>query len=81
MHIAKMYKIKENGIVKITGKLTDSAEILETYDILTAKDDMELIRISDNEVVGNSIWLKDNDVQENYKEESLKETEVKNDDK
>ena len=38
-------------------------------DILNAEDGMTLIRIQDEEYVGNSVWLHDGDVQENYREE------------
>ena len=38
-------------------------------DILNSENGYDLIRISDNENVGSSIWLKNGDVKENYKEE------------
>lgn len=78
MHIEKMYKVKEQGIIKITGKVPVEAELIETMDILTAEENMRLIRISDNENVGSSIWLKDGDVQENYKEEEIEEVDNDN---
>lgn len=66
-----MYKIKENGIIKITCKIQKSSEVLEELNILVAEENMDLIRISDNENVGGSIWLKDNDTQDNYQEEKV----------
>ena len=66
-----MYKIKENGIIKITCKILKSSEVLEELNILVAEENMDLIRISDNENVGGSIWLKDNDTQDNYQEEKV----------
>lgn len=74
MHIEKMYKIKENGIIKITCKIQKSSEVLEELNILVAEENMDLIRISDNENVGGSIWLKDNDTQDNYQEEKAAST-------
>lgn len=71
MHIEKMYKIKENGIIKITSKILKSSEVLEELNILVAEENMDLIRISDNENVGGSIWLKNNDTQDNYQEEKV----------
>ena len=63
------YKYKYNGIVYVGGEVPEGAEILETMDILNAEEGFDLIRISDEENVGSSIWLKDGDVQENYREE------------
>ena len=71
MHIEKMYKIKENGRSKITCKILKSSEVLEELNILVAEENMDLIRISDNKNVGGSIWLKDNDTQDNYQEEKV----------
>lgn len=69
MFITQCYKYKYNGIVYVGGKVPEGAEILETMDILNAEEGFDLIRISDNENMGNSVWLKDGDVQENYREE------------
>lgn len=68
MFITQVYKYKYNGIVYVGGNVPEGAEILETMDILNAEDGSDLVRISDNENVGSNIWLKDGDVQENYKE-------------
>lgn len=68
MFITQTYKYKYNGIVYVGGQVPDGAEILETMDILNAEEGFDLIRISDEENMGSSVWLKDGDVQENYKE-------------
>lgn len=73
MFITQCYKYKYNGIVYVGGKLSEDVEILETMDILNAEDGFDLIRISDEENMGNSVWLKDGDVQENYREEKIVE--------
>lgn len=69
MFITQCYKYKHNGIVYVGGEVPDGAEILETMDILNAEDGYDLIRISDEENMGNSVWLRNGDVQENYREE------------
>lgn len=69
MFITQCYKYKYNGIVYVGGEVPEGAEILETMDILNAEEGFDLIRISDEENVGANIWLKDGDVQENYREE------------
>ena len=69
MHINKCYKYDENGIVYVSGQVPEDAEILETMDILNTEENFDLIRISDEENMGNSVWLKNGDVQENYMEE------------
>jgi hypothetical protein len=68
MFITQCYKYKYNGIVYVGGEVPEGAEILETMDILNADEGYDLVRISDNENVGSNIWLKDGDVQENYRE-------------
>ncbi len=69
MFITQCYKYKYNGIVYVGGQVPEGAEILEIMDILNAEDGFELIRISDEENMGNSVWLHNGDVQENYREE------------
>lgn len=66
MFITQTYKYKKNEIVYVGGEVPEGAEILDTLDILNAEEGNKLIRISDNEDVGNSIWLRNGDVQENY---------------
>lgn len=73
MHITETYKYKKDGIVYVGGEVPEGAEIIETMDILNAEDGYDLIRISDNENVGSSVWLHNGDVQENYREEERKE--------
>lgn len=68
MFITQCYKYKYNGIVYVGGQVPDGAEILETMNILNAEEGYDLIRIADDENVGNSVWLHNGDVQENYKE-------------
>lgn len=69
MYISEMYKYQKDGIVYVGGEVPEGATILETMDILNAEDGNDLIRIKDDENMGSSLWLKDGDVQENYKEE------------
>lgn len=68
MFITQVYKYEYNDIVYVGGNVPEGATILETMDILNAEEGFELVRISDDENVGSSIWLHDGDVQENYKE-------------
>ena len=68
MYITQSYKYELNGIIYVSANVPENATILEIMNILNAEDGYDLIRISDNENVGNSIWLHDGDVQENYKE-------------
>ena len=68
MFITQYYKYKYNGIIYVGGQVPECAEILETMDILNADDGYNLIRKSNNENIGNSIWLHDGDTQENYNE-------------
>ena len=69
MFITQCYKYKKDGIVYVGGEVPEGAEILETMDILNAEEGFDLIRISDNENMGNSVWLKDSDTQDDYREE------------
>lgn len=69
MFITQCYKYKYNGIVYVGGEVPEGAEILETMNILNAEEGFDLIRISDEENMGNSVWLRNGDVQENYREE------------
>lgn len=73
MYITETYKYKKDGIVYVGGNVPEGAEILETMKILNAEEGYDLIRISDDENVGSSIWLRNGDVKENYKEEKHKE--------
>ena len=73
MYITQTTKYRKDGIVYVGGKVPEGAEIILVMDILNAEDGYELIRISDEENVGNSIWLRDGDSQDNYKEEEIKE--------
>lgn len=68
MFITQCYKYEKDGIVYVGGNVPADATILETMDILNAEEGFDLIRIADNENMGSSVWLKDGDVQENYKE-------------
>lgn len=75
MFITQCYKYKYNGIVYVGGEVPEGAEILETMNILNAEEGFDLIRILDDENIGNSVWLHDDDVQENYREEKSVEPE------
>lgn len=68
MFITQSYKYSFNGTIYVGGNVPEGAEILETMDILNAEQGYSLQRISDNEVIGANIWLKDGDSQENYRE-------------
>lgn len=68
MFITQVYKYEYNDIVYVGGQVPEGATILETMDILNAEEGFELVRISDDENVGNSVWLHDGDVMENYRE-------------
>lgn len=68
MFITQVYKYEENGIIYVGGNPPQDATILEIMDILNAEEGYDLVRISDGENVGNSIWLKDGDSQDNYTE-------------
>lgn len=69
MYITETYKYRKDGIVYVGGEVPEGAEILKAMTILNAEDGFVLIRIADEENVGTSIWLKDGDVQENYREQ------------
>lgn len=73
MKIVQYYKYEKDGIIGVSTKVPEGADILETMDVLTAEYGYELIRISDDENVGPNIWLRNGDVQENYREEEHKE--------
>jgi len=75
MFITQCYKYKYNGIVYVGGEVPKGAEILETMDILNAEEGYDLIRISDDENMGSSVWLHNGDVQENYREEKNVESD------
>lgn len=68
MKIEQSYKYELDGIVYVSGNVTEGATILETMDILCAEEGYVLIRKADGENVGISIWLHNGDVQENYEE-------------
>lgn len=76
MYITKCYKYEYNGIVYVGGNVPEGATILETMDILNAKESYDLIRIADEENVGSSIWLRNGDIQENYREEKHKDEPI-----
>lgn len=69
MYITQVYKYEKDGIVYVGGNVPEGATILETMDILNAEEVFDLIRISDEENMGSSVWLHNGDVQENYREE------------
>lgn len=73
MFITQSYKYEKDGIVYVGGNVPEGATILETMDILNAEEGFDLIRIADEENVGSSIWLRNGDVQENYREEEHKD--------
>lgn len=68
MYITQTYKYEINGIVYVSANVPEGATILETMDILNAEEGFELVRISDGENIGNSVWLRNGDTQEDYNE-------------
>lgn len=68
MFITQCYKYKINDIVYVGGNMPEGAEIIENMDILNAEEGYELVRKSDKEVIGNSLWLHNDDTQDNYEE-------------
>ena len=66
MYITQVYKYEKDGIVYVGGNVPEGATILETMDNLNAEDGYELQRKSDGENMGNSVWLHDGDVMDNY---------------
>lgn len=76
MYITQCYKHELNGIVYVGGNLPEGAEIIENMDILNAEQGYELVRKSDKEDVGNSIWLHNDDTQDNYEEVEEKNDEM-----
>lgn len=68
MHHTECYKYEKDGVICVGANVPEGATVLETMDILNSEEGYALIRISDNENVGSSVWLKDGDVEENYKE-------------
>ena len=75
MFITQSYKYNLNGTIYVSWNLPENAELLETMDILNADEGYDLVRISNDENVGNSIWLHNGDIQENYKEIESKDIE------
>lgn len=75
MFITQSYKYEFNGIIYVSGNLPKSATLLKTLDILNAKEGYDLIRISDNENMSSSLWLKDGNSQENYREQLIESEE------
>lgn len=73
MYISEMYKYQKDGIVYVGGEVPEGATIIETMNILNAEVGNDLIRIEDDENMGSSLWLKDGDVQDNYKEQKHEE--------
>ena len=73
MYITNSYKYRKDGFDYVGGIVPEDAEVLETLDILNAEEDMDLVRISDGEIIGSSLWLHNEDTQDNYKEEPHQE--------
>lgn len=73
MFITQIYKYEKDGIVYVGGDVPTDATILETMDILNAEHGYDLIRKSDDENIGSSVWLKDSDSEDNYIEIKIKE--------
>ena len=69
MYISNMYKYEKDDIIYVAGELPEGAILIETMNILNAREGYDLVRISDDENVGANIWLRNGDVEENYREE------------
>lgn len=74
MYITQMYKYKKDNTIYIRGQLPEDAILLETMNILMADDGYELENISTGERTA-SLWLKDGDTQDNYKEVPIEQEE------
>lgn len=70
MFHTECYKYEKDGVVYVGGNVPEGATILETMDILNADEGKTLIRISNEEDIGSSVWLHNGDVQGNYREEN-----------
>ena len=65
-----------NGIKGMwCGFKPNGAIITEERSVLYSEENFDLIRIADEENMGSSVWLKDGDVQENYREEEHEKPE------
>ena len=71
MFITQAYKYNLNGTIYVSAYVPEGAEILETMDILNAEEGYNLIKNIDGENMGNSLWLKFGDSQDNYHEEEI----------
>lgn len=78
MNIVQYFKYEKDNVIGVSMNVPEGATILETMDILYADNNKDLVRISDDENVGLSIWLKNGDVKENYKEVEHKEMDNAN---
>lgn len=68
MFITQSYKYELNGTIYVSAYVPEGATILETMNILNAEEGYTLIRKSDLEDVGSSVWLRNGDTQDNYEE-------------
>lgn len=66
MQIKQNYKYKLNEIIYVSENIPENAEILETINILCADEGKILIKKATEKEMGTSIWLKDDDIQDNY---------------
>ena len=73
MYITQTYKYKSNNVIYVGANVPTDAEVLETLNILNADEGYELVR--DGESIGNSVWLKEGDSQDNYAEVEIVEPE------
>lgn len=74
MKIKTTYVGNLNGINGFwCGFLPEGVNVSEKRQVLFSEDGYDLIRIADDENIGSSIWLKDGDVMENYREEKQEE--------
>jgi hypothetical protein len=77
MFMTTTYKGLKDGVIGYyCGFKPNNIEIIEEMPILNAEEGFELVRISNGENVGSSVWLHNGDVQENYREESSEEESI-----
>ena len=69
MFLSEVKKYRKDNTVYVGGEVPEGAEVLETMIILNADDGKELIKNGEN--VGSSVWLRDDDTQENYEEREI----------
>lgn len=76
MHIEKMFRVNDNGVIKVLGEVPEGAEVLQEYNILCAEEGMVLKRKRDGRITNNTLMMP-GDLVDNYEE--VPEEEVNDD--